>query len=186
MTAEPAGTAEPAPGVTAAGPGAHDPIGELIERERRLRAELAEIRPALERVLIEQALAVRDDAKRKEGLVRQLYWEVPAIPVTVIRVAFGVKGQVADVAGPGPELGPCTRCGTSVLASSRSDLTQRGYGRSPVRCERCRHEELIRRWEPEPWESDAFLDWSGGVDDAPEPVVQQPSDDEPVRGRLPW
>ncbi len=100
MTAEPAGTAEPAPGVTAAGPGAHDPISELIERERRLRADLAELRPALERVLIEQALAVRDDAKRKEGLVRQLYWEVPAIPVTVIRP--GVEPQRSDPAGLWP------------------------------------------------------------------------------------
>lgn len=93
-----------------------DPIAALIEREHRLREELAGIRPALERMVIEQALAVRDDEERRDRLVRRLYWEVPSIPVTVLRVAFGVPGRSArsrDRArrwGGAPTAGPsCAR-----------------------------------------------------------------------------
>lgn len=123
------------------------------------------MKPALERVTLEQALAVRDDEERRRQVIRQLYWDVPAVAVTVIRVAFGVEGQVSEVAEPGPELGPCGGCGTTVRASSRSDRAERRRGGMALRCRPCADAELARRWESDRatrwtedvWPGDAWL-----------------------------
>lgn len=155
-----------------------DPIAALIEREHRLRAELAEIKPALERVVIEQALAVRDDEPRRQRVIRQLYWEVPAVAVSVIRGAFGMDGQVSEAAGPGPELGPCVGCRTTIRAASRSELSERRRSGAVLRCRPCADAELARRWEPDPstrWTEDV---WPGEtwLDEVPMPE-EPPADD---------
>lgn len=139
-----------------------DPVRALLDRERVLRAELASIRPRLEQAVLERALALRGDEAGTAALVRHLYWDVPEVAVTVIRVACGIDGKVTDVAGPGPSVGACADCARDLLATSRSDLAQRRRTREPLRCESCQ-QVAVERWyaeQDEEWEPpDDPLPW---------------------------
>jgi hypothetical protein len=105
-------------------------VQQARERVDESQEALAAARHALQRTALQALLSVDGDDDRQRELVRQLYWEVPDMPVNAIDVVVGGAGRVRKLAGPGPLLGACDVCGADVHAGSRTQLAH-GHARCP-------------------------------------------------------
>jgi hypothetical protein len=77
--------------------------------------------------------AARDDDDARAAIASALYWTALDLPVRRISEVVGSDDQVRALAGPGPVLPPCTSCGDSRRARTRTELKA-----PPGECADCR------------------------------------------------
>lgn len=114
----------------------HDAAVNSIYMEIRLR--LAEARS--------------DDPQRASELARQIYWDLPEIPVRIIEDGLGLKRNgMHEIAGLGPVIAICLDCSKQIRAKSRTQAGMSPGGFTPRRCDPCR--EVKDRRVSEEWEA---------------------------------
>jgi hypothetical protein len=128
-----------------------------------------------------------------QEVVRQLYWDVPELPVKTLEAAVGSPKRVRELAGPGPLLGDCSDCGVEVRATSRTQLadgtsTCKPCTRERQEAERARRQAAwARAGEPGPLDWQDELGWCeepGWYDDDFDDEGPDPESDRPPPLRL--
>ncbi|WP_370326136.1 hypothetical protein [Euzebya sp.] len=98
------------------------------------------------------------DVVEQRAVIRHAYWRMPEVPTTALRMAVGSDDALRALAGRGPVVGSCRRCGRVLRARTRDavDLDP------PRRCAECRTPGPSGRLDRRPgfgWEFQPVATW---------------------------
>lgn len=124
-------------------------VEDIAESESRLVAAQSEHERAVECMYVdvrEHIAEVRDvDPGLAMSVAQDVYWNEPAVPVRVIEDGLGVKRNTMWLlAGDGPVVSQCRKCGDDLRATSRSMAFLKPGSRAPWRCDACEHRDSER------------------------------------------